>query len=182
MLNKSVARRYAEAFFSIAQEQDKIDKYQEELELVAETIGEVENLKEYLAHLIIPSREKKELIQKIFADKLSPVTLNFLMMIIDKRREAYISTIVEEYKELADISRNIAKAEIFSAREVSEENIKTLAEQLSASTGKTVYLKQTIDPTLIGGIKIRIGDQIIDGSIAKKLEMLKLQLLQTKLS
>lgn len=182
MLNKSVARRYAEAFFSIAQEHEKIDAYQEELELVAKTIEEVENLSEYLGHLIIPAQEKKDVINKIFAEQISPITLNFLLMIIDKRREAYIGSIVEEFKELADISRNIAKAELFSAQEVSEDNVKTLAEQLSASTGKTVYLKQTIDPSLIGGIKIRIGDQIIDGTVAKKLEMLKLKLLQTKLS
>lgn len=103
-------------------------------------------------------------------------------MIIDKRREAYIESIVEEYKELADISRNIAKADLITAQEVSEEEVNTLAQKLSASTGKTVHLKQTVDPSLIGGVKIRIGDQIIDGTVAKKLEMLKSQLLQVKIS
>ena len=58
---------------------------------------------------------------------------------------------MEEYKELADISRNIAKADLISAQEVSEDELNTLAQKLSASTGKTVQLKQVIDPSLIGG-------------------------------
>lgn len=182
MLNKSVARRYAEAFFSIAQDHSKIDEYQQELELIVETIKGSDDLKQYLDHLLIPAKDKKENITKIFGNHVSQITLNFLLMIIDKRREAYIESIVEEYKELADISRNIAKADLITAQEVSEEEVNTLAQKLSASTGKTVHLKQTVDPSLIGGVKIRIGDQIIDGTVAKKLEMLKSQLLQVKIS
>jgi len=182
MLNKSVARRYAEAFFSIAQKANKLDDYQQELEMIVKTIDEVENLKEYFAHLLIPAKEKKKLASKIFADKVSEMTLNFLLMIIDKRRETYIGLIVEEYKEMADASRNITKAEFIAAQEVPEEEVKSLAEKLSASTGKVVQLKPKVDPSLIGGVKIRIGDQIIDGTVAKKLEMLKEKLKQVKIS
>lgn len=182
MLNKSVARRYAEAFFSIAQEQDKIDDFQQELELVTRTIDEVENLKEYLAHLLIPAKDKKEIMGKIIAGMLSPVTLNFIFMIIDKRREAYIGVIVEEYKEMADEFRDITKAELIAAKEVPQEEVQALAKKLSAATGKTVQIKQTVKPSLLGGVMIRIGDQIIDGTVAKKLEMLKQQLLQVKIS
>lgn len=182
MLNKSVARRYAEAFFSIAQDNNKIDEFQQELEKVIQAINEVENLKEYLDHLLIPAKDKKEQISKIFAGQISSVTLNFLLMVIDKKREVYMELIVEEYKDLADESRNIAKAHLVTAKEVSEQEVKELAAKLSASTGKTVYLKQSVDPSLIGGVKIRIGDQIIDGTVAKKLEMLKMQLKEAKIS
>lgn len=181
MLNKSVARRYAEAFFSIAQETDKIDQYQQELEVIVKTIQETENLEEYFAHLLIPVREKRELAKKIFVG-ISQMTLNFLLMVIDKRRETYIGIITEEYREMADQSRNITKADFIAAQEVPAEEIKTLAEKLSKSTGKTVQLKPMIDPSLIGGIKIRIGDQIIDGTVAKKLEMLRETLKQVKIS
>ncbi len=104
------------------------------------------------------------------------------MMIIDKRREAYIPVIVEEYKELADEARNIMKAQLISAQEVSADEMKILADKLSASTGKTVQLQQTVDPALIGGIKIRMQDQIIDATVAKRLEMLKEKLKQVKIS
>lgn len=182
MLNKSVARRYAEAFFAIAQEKDQIDKLQQELELVVDTIEEVDNFKEYLNHLLVPAKEKKEIIVKIFGEKLSQLTLNFLFVIIEKRREAYIGLIAEEFKNMADESRNIAKAELIAAKEISDDEIKVLADKLSASTGKTVRLRQTVDPALIGGIKIRIGDRVIDGTVAKKLEILRERLRQVKIS
>ncbi|MBC7074569.1 MAG: F0F1 ATP synthase subunit delta [Syntrophomonadaceae bacterium] len=182
MLNKSVARRYAEAFFGIAQGAQKIEDYQQELEYVVQVIDEVENLKEYFGHLLIPAKEKKEVVRKIFAERISQTTLNFLLLIIDKRRESYIGLIAEEYKLLADEARNITKAELVSAQEISDEEIKSLSEALSATTGKTVQLKPTVDPSLLGGVKIRIGDQIIDGTVTKKLEILKEKLKQAKIS
>jgi len=182
MLNKSVARRYAEAFFSIAQENNKVDDLQLELEKVVEVIETTENLKDYLAHLLIPAKEKKDVTSKIFTGNISQITLNFVLMIIDKRRETYIGVIADEYKDMADEARNIMKAELVSAREVSSDEMSILAEKLSVSTGKTVQLKQVVDPALIGGIKIRMGDQIIDGTVAKKLEMLKERLKQVKIS
>jgi len=181
MLNRSVARRYAEAFFSIARDNNKIDEFQQELEKVVATIKEVENLEAYLSHLLVPAKDKKDIVTKVFTGQISPLTMNFIMMVIDKRRETYLEVITEEYKEMADEFRNIAKAELVAAREVPEDEVKTLAEKLSASSGKTVQLQVKVDPALIGGIKIRMGDRIIDGSIAKKLEMLKTQLKQVKI-
>lgn len=182
MLNRSVARRYAEAFFGIAQDQNKIDQYQQELEIIVQVIEETENLKEYLAHLLVPAKDKKEIVGQVFANQISPTTLNFLNILIDKRRESYLTAIVLEYKDMADESRNIAKADLITAQEVSPDEVKTLAEKLSASMGKTVQFKVMVDPSLLGGVKIRLGDQIIDGTVAKKLAMLKEQLKQVKIS
>ncbi|HBQ85385.1 MAG TPA: ATP synthase F1 subunit delta, partial [Syntrophomonas sp.] len=174
--------RYAEAFFSIARDNNKIDDYQLELENVVQTIAQVDSLKEYMAHLLIPTAAKKDVLKQLFGEQLSPTTLNFIMMIVDKKRETYLEVIVEEYKDMADEYRNIAKVDLIAAKEVPEEDVKFLAEKLSASTGKTVQLNMKVDPALIGGVKLRMGDQIIDGTVAKKLDMLKEQLLQAKTS
>jgi len=182
MLNKSVARRYAEAFFSIAQEAGKIDEYQSELEKVIQTVTEVEGMNEYLAHLLVPAKEKKDLIQKVFAEQLSPMTMNFILMLVDKRRESYLEVIYREFVEMADESRNIKKAELFAAREVPADELAELEQKLSSSTGKNVTLKMTVDPSLLGGVKIRMGDQIVDGTVAKKLQMLKDNLKKVKIS
>jgi ATP synthase, F1 delta subunit len=182
MLNKSVARRYAEAFFSIASEANKIDDYQAELGKIVQSIKETEGLEEYFAHPLIPAKEKKDLASKIFTEAVSPLTLNFLLLIIDKKRETYLELILQEYEDMADESRNIKKAELISAMPVSEQDVQTLADNLSRSTGKTIKLDLTVDPSMIGGLKIRIGDKIIDASVAKKLEMLKKNLKTAKIS
>lgn len=182
MLNKSVARRYAEAFFSIAQETQKIDEYQAELESVTKVIAEVEGMKEYMAHLLVPAKEKKELVQKVFEGQISPVTMNFLCMVIDKRRESYLDVILGEFVDMADETRNIKKAELFAAREVPAEELADLEQRLSASTGKKISLTMTVDPSLLGGVKIRMGDQIVDGTVAKKLQLLKDSMMKVKIS
>lgn len=182
MLNKSVARRYAEAFFSIAREANKIDEFQQELEKIVSAIDETESLKEYFAHLLIPAKAKKEVATKIFGGQISQLTLNFLLMVIDKRRETYIGVITDEYKAMADESRNITKAELVTAVAVADEDVKALAEKLSATMGKTVQLELKVDPALIGGLKLKMGDKIVDGTVAKRLQLLKNQLIQAKIS
>lgn len=182
MLNKSVARRYAEAFFSIAQDAGKIDEYQTELGKIVQSIKETEGLGDYFAHPLIPAKAKKEVATKLYAKEVSPITLNFLLLVLDKKRETYLDLIYKEYEEMADESKNIRKAELFSAMPVSDEDLKTLSENLSRSTGKTIQLAVTIDPSMLGGVKIRMGDKIIDASVAKKLEMLKRNLQTAKIS
>ncbi|MEQ8237032.1 MAG: F0F1 ATP synthase subunit delta [Syntrophomonadaceae bacterium] len=182
MLNKSVARRYAEAFFSIAREANKIDEFSTELGKIVQSIKETEGLGEYFAHPLAPAKEKKELANKLFAQVVSPMTLNFLLLVIDKKRETYLELIHQEYEDMADDSRNIKKAELISAMPVSDQDVQILADNLSRSTGKTIKLDLSVDPTMIGGLKIRVGDKIIDASVAKKLEMLKKNLTAAKIS
>ncbi|HPT69370.1 MAG TPA: ATP synthase F1 subunit delta, partial [Syntrophomonas sp.] len=146
------------------------------------SLAEVEGMKQYLDHHLIPVKEKKDMVEKIFGSQLSPMTMNFLLMVIDKRRESYLEFIYKEYVDMADESRDIKKAELFAARDVPQQEMDDLAQKLSSSTGKKVLLKLTVDPTLLGGAKIRMGDQIVDGTAAKKLQMLKEKLKNAKIS
>lgn len=182
MLNKSVARRYSKALLNIALEEKSIDKYQSELNKVIATINEVDGFKEYLNNFLIPVAEKKELIEKIFAQDVSYKTLNFLKIIIDKRREEYLELILEEFIDLADEERNVKKADLYTAVKVPESYITILTENLSAAMGIKVKLEQNIDPALIGGVKIRIGDKIIDATVKKRLEILEEKLKFAKIS
>ncbi|NLU49082.1 MAG: F0F1 ATP synthase subunit delta [Syntrophomonadaceae bacterium] len=182
MLNKSVARRYAEALFAIAQETGKVDELQKELELIAETIDSSSDLKAFMFHPLVPPKDKKEIAAKLFGDHISPITKNFLNLVIDKRRETYFAAIVEEYRDMANEFRNVMFADLVSARDVSSEDLNVLKEKLAAATGKNIELKVSVDPSLIGGIKVRIGDRIIDASVKKKLEMLRDSLRNAKIS
>ncbi|NLV17336.1 MAG: F0F1 ATP synthase subunit delta [Syntrophomonadaceae bacterium] len=182
MLNKSVGRRYAEAFFAIAQEQVKIDQFQQELAEAVETIISHEELKAYMAHVLIPPSEKKEVLAKLFSSRISDTTMNFLSIVVDKRRANHLEVIYDEYQAMADESRNILKAEVVSAKHVDKQDITQLEKALAAATGKKVRVEFSIDPTLIGGIKVRIGDRVIDASVVKRLDMLKSSLKRSKIS
>ncbi len=182
MLNKSVARRYAEALFIIAQQENKIDEYQGELQKFVAVFNETPYLKEYLSHLLIPANDKKKMVVENFATDLSPVVLNFIQLLIDKRRESYIEVILEEFVEMAEISRGVRTAELFSAQEVDENVLTSLVDKLSKATGKTIRLKVSVDPSLIGGIKLKVGDQVIDGTVAKKLQLLREDLRKIRIS
>jgi len=182
MLNKSVGRRYAEAFFAIAQEQKKIDEYQKELGEVVDTIMSNEDLKAFMFHVLVPPEEKKQVIAQLFSHAVSDSTIRFLNLVMDKRRANYLKVIFEEYQAMADVSRNILKAEVTSAMVVNEQDIAELEKALSAATGKMVRVNLTVDPSLIGGVKVRVGDRVIDASVVKKLDMLRSSLKKVKIS
>jgi len=182
MLNKSVARRYAEALFAIAQDTNRVDELQNELELVVQTINSYEDLKAYMLHPLVPPKDKKDVLARIFGDKISEVVKHFLFLVSDKRREAYLEAILEEYKDLANEFKNVLFAEVVSAKELSESDIAMLKERLASVTGKNIDCNVAVDPSLIGGIKVRVGDRIIDASIKKKLELMKDNLKKAKIS
>ena len=172
MLNKSVGRRYAEAFFAIAQEQKKIDEFQQELGEVVDVIMSNEDLKAFMFHVLIPPQEKKDILSRLFADRVSVSTLNFLNLVMDKRRADHLGVMFDEYQTMADESKNVLKAEVTSAKHVKEQDLAQLEKTLSEATGKKVRVMLTVDPSLIGGVKVRIGDRVIDASVVKKLDML----------
>ncbi|MDD2218405.1 MAG: ATP synthase F1 subunit delta, partial [Eubacteriales bacterium] len=147
-----------------------------------DTMNNIDGLKEYLHNFLIPVPEKKEIMSKIFGEDLSQISMNFLFIMIEKKREAYLDMVYKEYQLMADESRNIKQAEVYTAREVPEEDIAQITENLSRATGKTIRLQLKVDPDLIGGVRIRIGDRIIDGTVKKKLQLLKEKLKHAKIS
>ncbi len=180
MLENAVARRYAQAFFAIAQEKDLVDKLEEELKTVVETIEENRELKLVVYHQLISPEEKKAIMEKVFSQEISEITVNFLGIVIDKYRAPYIPAIYEEFVTYANESRNMADAQVKTSSKLSDDDLEMIKGKLAAVTGKTIRLQPEVDPGLIGGVVVRIGDKIIDGSIAGRLAKLKETLLQTE--
>lgn len=178
MLENAVSRRYAQAFFALAQETNNIDKYESELQTVVNAINENQELKKVMEHQLVSPDEKKNIINSVFAQEISEQTMNFLDVVVDKYRAAYIPGIYEEFVAYANATRNTIDARVKSAVELSESDLETIKDKLSAATGKTVRLQSEVDPSLIGGVVVRIGDRVVDGSLTGRLEKLKEDLLK----
>lgn len=178
MLENAVARRYAQAFFALAQEKNLVDQLESELKTVVDAINSNEDLKRVIDHQLVSPDEKKAIVDKLFSQELSEITVNFLNVVVEKFRATYIPAIYEEFISYANATRNMADAKVVTAVEINDAELDVIKSKLAAMTGKTIRLQSKVDPSLIGGVVVRIGDKIIDGSIATQLERLKNNLRQ----
>ena len=108
--------------------------------------------------------------------------MNFINLVIDKRRESLLLEIYEEFEALAAEANNIVKGEIYTARAVPEAALTELMASLSEKTGKKIVLIPKIDPSLIGGVVVKIGDKVVDATIKSQLASLKQRMQNAKTS
>ena len=173
----TLARRYAGAVFEAAKSAGAIDKVESDLGLVTYSLQTMPRLREALSHPLIPAARKKEIAAEVFGGKVEGVTLDFLNLLIDKRREEIIEHVEREYVQLANECRGIVVAVASSAVPLTPEERAGLRAKLEQFTGKKVELRAEEDPGLIGGLLVRIGDTVIDGSVKGYLASLKHRLL-----
>ncbi|CCO08432.1 F0F1 ATP synthase subunit delta [Desulforamulus hydrothermalis] len=177
MLKGAVARRYAQALYEIARDKNALDTMEQELKGVAEAIEGTRELQKVLYHPQVLPGEKKKLLKALFEGKISAETMNFLGLVVDKRRENYISGIAAEFAALANEARGKVAAEVTSAIQLSDEQKQQLIQVASRLAGKQVEPTFAVDPSLIGGVVVKIGSKVIDGSIKTRLAALKSRLM-----
>lgn len=176
MINAAVAKRYGQALLQIGQEKNSIDSYQDELKAVVEAVDANADLKDILISKTVGSEAKKEIVKKLFGEKVDTNILNLLYVVIDKNREEFLTDIYEAYCEYADEVRNIAYADVVSAYPLTAEQESALIAQLSKVSGKAVKLNVSVDASLLAGMVVTFGDKVYDGTVSARLEGLKKQL------
>lgn len=171
-----IAKRYSNALFEVALEMDNLDQTGEELSFITGSLEEHEDLFKALKSPLIKSDEKKEMLKAIFQEHVSKELMNFLSIIIDKHRGGELVEIGREYKKLAALHQNTIEAVATTAVEMSQEQMDALSKKLSETSGKTVTLQNLVDPTIIGGVFVKMGDKIIDGTMKRRLTEIEEQL------
>lgn len=169
MLLNAVAGRYAQALFDLAKKAGKLDEQLAELLKVQTTFRENGELARAVLSPTVPSVVKKSILRQVLERSLSETTLHFLYVLVDKNREIYLGLIIENYKELLREERGQVEIIVQSATELDAGLKKQVEERMLAYTGKKVDLKYEVEPTLLAGLVIRIGDRIIDGSVRHQL-------------
>ncbi len=172
MNQSKIAVRYAKAFFLLAQEKDQLEAYRKDMDSV-NTVFQQDEMKSVALSPVLKTSKKKAAIQEIFKDKISAETLNFLQVIADNKREAYILDICRNFSDQYRSFKGIKAAKVITAQEV-DQTLQNKISQVIASVFKTeVELTTETNPALKGGFVLRVGDQQIDASVATKLSNIK---------
>lgn len=175
---KLVARTYANALFEVALEEEKYDAVGQELLFILKCLKEEPKLYDILKSPLVVLKEKKEILNSVFGKNVNQEILNFLYIIVDKKREKYIESIIEEYMALTNEAKNIVEAVAITAVPLKNEMMLKLQETLSKSLGKNVQLKNEIDTEIMGGVLVKVGDKIMDGTIKSRLGEIHKQMSQ----
>lgn len=175
---KLVSKTYSEALFEVALEENKVDLFLEELQFIIDTFKMYPEFYDLFKSPLLKVDEKKKVVSEVFGEKLSQEMNNFLKIILDKRRAYYIEQIKLEYEKMVNKHKGIIKAVAVTAIPLSDEEKNSLEEKLSKLTGKSIKLTNEIDKSLLGGVLVKLGDKVIDGTVKSRLEELKESLAQ----
>ena len=172
MAELSVVRRYARALFDTAMKAGSLDQVEEDLRGIDQTFRGVPRLGRALGAPTIAASRKKELLEQAFSQRVSPLTLRFLTLALTRRRQDIFLDIYAEFRRLANDARGIVPVKVQTAVALTDAERDQLATALAKRTGKQVRLEVDVEPELIGGMIVRMGDNILDGSIRSKLRRL----------
>ena len=179
MNESTIGRNYAEALLALARKDDDIEEYGELINAIAVAMGEDQTLRTFLESPKLAASHKIEILQKALARKVPRLFLRYLETVIQKRRQMLIPEIAIEYQALLDQAENRLHANVTVAREPSEPEREALARQLSRLFGKRVVPHINANPSILGGLIVKVGDTVMDGSVRKRLSILKQRMLST---
>jgi len=168
-----LARRYSIALYELAEEEKKFAEYRSEVKSLIEVWDENPELRDFLSNQLVSEEEKKEFLDNVFRGKVNEFVLNFLKIVVDKGRAAYLEEILKDFDALGNEKLNIKEGVLYTAMNITKEQVKTIEDSVSKKLGQEVHLKVVKEPDLIAGIKVVVNDKIFDNSIVYKLTELK---------
>ena len=171
---EEIAAVYARALFEVAEERDLIDQIHDELTQFADALSENRQLAVFFFSPYFSTEEKKEGLKKAVTGA-DPAFMNFIEALIERHRMPAIFRIKAQYQDLWEDARDLLPVELTSAIELDSATVKSIGERVGEQTKRTVELKSMVDPDILGGIVLRVGNVILDASIRNRLEQLRKQ-------
>jgi F-type H+-transporting ATPase subunit delta len=182
MLAQQVAKKYSAALFNIVKEQGLMDQAYGQFEEMDRLLLKEKSLIRFLVAPHIPDQHKVELVRHVFEGKIEPLFLEFMLVLVRKYRIGFLHDIIIEFRRLVAEAKGLVVAKIITAVPMTEPQRRALIERLAAKTGHTIELDEKVDKSILGGMIIIIGDQIIDGSVRHKLGLLRDELMKLKVA
>jgi F-type H+-transporting ATPase subunit delta len=172
VVNRTLARRYAIAISSLASDSNAADAVGEDLAMLTRSIGTDGQIHDFFVAPVIPRPEKERVLQKVFGGKIHPIALHALLLLVRKRREPLLAAIADEYAALARAAKGKQRLTLTSAQALDREEYSKLVARLERLYDTKFEVTEIIDPKLIGGVRLMMGDRRIDASISGRLDAL----------
>ncbi len=173
MHEESIARNYADALLALARKANAATEWATLINAVASAVEEDPTLRRFLAAPQISAAEKNSVLAKAFAGKAPPMFIKFLQKLVSNRRQVLIPQVATEYGNLLDEAEGRVHARVTLARETSAADQEAIVKELSRALKKTVVAHVNVNPAILGGIVVRVGDTVMDGSVRRRLGALR---------
>jgi F-type H+-transporting ATPase subunit delta len=178
--DRVVVRRYARALFEAARDKQVAAQVEEELRLIVDTVKMSPEIGKFLEIPNISSSVKVEVFKQALSGTVSDLVLNTIGLLFERGRYAVLGDLLEAYVKIAGEAEGLANAVVYSVYPLSEEEQQKIAEKFGRLLNKKIRLENIIDKSLLGGIRVRIGDRLYDGSLSGKLAQLEKTLKQAQ--
>ena len=166
----ALVRGYAEALFRVAAAEDELDAVERQLFAFARLLETDPRVRDALLDPSLPIENKRRLIAETLGERANPLAAGMLGFVVEQGRARELGRIVDELAEVAAKTRESAVAEVRSAVPLDEARTRKLADALAAATGRQIEVRVVVDPTVVGGIVAKVGDEVFDGSVRSRLE------------
>jgi F-type H+-transporting ATPase subunit delta len=171
---EEIAAVYARSLFEVARDQDKLDAVREQLGAFSDALSETRDLQVFFFSPYFSTKEKEDGLERVVTDA-DPVIINFLELLIEKHRMPVLFRIRANYDALWEEENKLLPVHITSAVELDDAIVKQLGERISEQTDRKVDMSADVDPDILGGIVVRVGNSILDASVRNRLEQLRRQ-------
>ncbi len=173
MVDIRVARRYARALFEVALKQNLLQPTADDLAALRTLLEQSAELRAFFYSPLIPRDRKTQRLREALQAQVQPHTLRLLELLIEKRREKFLEAVCEEFRKLQEAHQGVVRATIESATPLTEAEQNGIVQKLQQSTGKTIIPTFEVNPDLIGGVRVQMGDYQIDGTLRGALDRLR---------
>jgi len=170
LMSSEVVDPYAEALMSLADSQNLVEQFEKDAKELLSVLKSSQELKQFLGSPVIKTSDKKAVLQQITGESLHQYMVNFLQLVVDKKRTAFLTGILEQFLALVRERTATVLAEVTSVTELNQSQRDRVKEKVKSMTNaRDVELETTLDPDLIGGVVIKVGSQVLDASLRGQL-------------
>ncbi|MEQ8973000.1 MAG: ATP synthase F1 subunit delta [Coleofasciculus sp. C1-SOL-03] len=172
-----VVEPYAEALMAVAQEHNLVDKFGEDVAALLDTLNESEELQQFLGNPIIKAEDKKAVLEQLSGEQIHPYMVNFLKILVDRRRILFLADICRQYQALLRELKQAVLAQVISTVELNDDQKQAVRQKvLSMTNAQDVDIETQIDADLLGGVIIKVGSQVVDASLRGQLRRIGVSL------